>query len=345
MSETAAVETAPEETGPASLREALVESFQENTGEETIESVVTDDSPTDDTPSLDTSNEPEADESSSEAQAQDDAEVVSAPEHWSDEDKAFFTEMPSAAQDYLLKREKQYEQGISSKTEAYKPIDDAFSQYDQSLQLRGIDRATAVRTWIAAQSALDQDPVNGFSQLIQTYGPEVRDKVIAAFGGTAAELDEDLDPEVKALREELNQLRQQGQQSQLQQQQTRNNEALLQVKTFKEETDADGKLLRPYFDEAQNIMRGLLQSGVAPDLQTAYEQAVWSLPKYRDEYTENQRKDAEQAESKRRQAAAEKAKKTAKTVKGKSSTAPPDKGKQTMGDTLRETWDESLRGI
>jgi hypothetical protein len=91
-------------------------------------------------------------------------------------------------------------------------------------------------------------------------------------------------------------------------------------------------------------MRGLLLSGSAQDLNEAYEQAIWTNPKYRDEFAQQQRDAVKREEAKRREEAAKKAKKTATSVKGKSSVPPPPAKNRTMRDDLAEAYEASIRG-
>ena len=337
----------PEEEGPASLREALRESFAEaRKGEPSTEGEVIDLHPADDEPELDPSTEQEAADEPSEDLSQGEPEVIPAPEHWSDEDKASFEELPSAAQSYLLKREKQYEQGIQSKSDELRPLQEAFGPYANMLQMRGIDAPTAVRTWVAAQSALDADPVNGLDMLIQSYGPEVKSALLAHFGQTEEYADSEIevDPEVAKLRAQLDMQKRQGQQAQMQYKALRDQEAMEQVRLFREAVDDKGAALHPHFEGAQETMRALLSSGQVPDLETAYEQAKWSVPAFRDEYAKQNRTQTEKELADKRAKAAEKAKRASTTVNGSGSKPPPTKLAATLRDDLQAAWSNSVRG-
>jgi len=339
----------PEDEGPASLREALRESFaeeRESTGEPPAEGEVIDLHPTDDEPELDPSTEQEAAPEPSEDLSQGDDEVIPAPEHWSDEDKATFETLPSAARTYLLKRETQYEQGIQSKSDELRPLQEAFGPYAEMMQMRGIDAPTAVRTWVAAQSALDADPVNGLDLLIQSYGPEVKSALLAHFGQAEEYADSELevDPEVKNLRAQLDLQKRQGQQAQLQYKSFREQEAMEQVRLFKDAADDQGAPLHPHFEAAQETMRALLMSGQVPDLETAYDQAKWSVQEYREEAAKQYLEENTQEQANKRAKAAANAKKAATGVSGKGSKPPPTKVAATLHDDLKAAWSNSVRG-
>lgn len=343
MSEPAVESSTPEE-GPASIREALEESFRELQAEPTTEPESTESAPTDDDAEPAASDKLEAVSDPSEDVSQGDEEVILAPEHWSAEDRELFDELPSAAQQSWLRREKEYEQGIQKKADELKPLYEAFGHYRDILKMRGIDEATAIRTWVGAQAALDTNPVNGLKLLIHQYGPDVHKALGYDIGQDMPADDGYGDPEVMRLRQELDQVKRQNRQSEAQFQSVREQEALQQVRQFREEADASGNPVHPHFDEVQEEMRALLMAGVAPDLQSAYDKAVWSLPAYRDQYAEQQRKSAEVEATKRREAAAKRAKRTGKSVNGKSSVPPPPSKAATLRDDLLDAWKQSTRG-
>ncbi len=346
MSEPATETSTPEE-GPASLREALQASFEEAIQEESpAEPVVTDDEPTDDDSELATSEAQEADDEPSEGQPQGEQEVISAPEHWSAENKALFDSASREAQDAWLQREKEYEQGIQAKADELKPLKEAFGQYRDVLKLRGIDEATAIRTWTAAQSMLDADPVNGLKMLIQQFPVTVKDQLLQQFGQADAQTfdTDDTDPEIADLRRQLRESEQRSQQYQSQMRTDAQQEAMTKVKNFREATDEGGALLHPHFEKVSGYMQALISSGQAKDLEAAYDEAVWTLPEYRQEFADKEAKAAEKAEAKKREEAAKKAKKTATTVTGKSSTPPPPAQPKTLRDELAEAWNQSVKG-
>lgn len=348
MNENTSTENRTEAEGPSTLREALIESFNESSAAESTEPESTESAPTelDAQPATDAEQEaPEIEPSEAEAQG-DDEEVIQAPEHWSAEDRETFTSLPSAARQYLLKREKQYEQGIQQKAEEQRAIQEAFGPYRDILKMRGVDEATAIRTWTAAQQALELDPVTGFKMLIQQFTPDVQEALKAELGHREAAVRDDdyVDPEVRELRKQLRDTQQQNSQTNAQYQQLRQQEALDQVRQFREATDESGKPLHPHFDKVVDDMRALLTAGTVPDLKAAYEKAVWSLPEYRDEFAAQQRKEAEREAARRREEAANKAKKTAKAVNGKGSVPPPPPKAATLRDDLVSAWNQSVKG-
>lgn len=329
--------------GPASLKDALRESFQELSGEEPTAPVVTDDEPTDDDTQLASSDEKEAYESPSEGEPEGDDEQVIPPEHWSAEDKATFEGLPRQAQDYLLKREKQYEQGIQAKSEQLKTIEEAIAPYDQVLKLRGVDRGTAIKSWVAAQQMLDQDPVRGIKMLIQTFGHDVADKISREIGQGEPRRRDYSKYEPDTL-EELESLKRDNQNLIERQQRQMQEEAMRKVQEFVQAKDAEGNLKHPQFEQVKPTMQAFLNSGAATDLEDAYSMAVRTLPDYEKQIAEKARKEAEAELKKRREAAAVQAKKAAKAVNGRSTKPPSAPTPKSMKDDLLEAWDQSLRG-
>lgn len=346
--------TPDDDKGPASLRDMLNESYDELTKEpDDTDSDTSDDEQNDS--ELDASDEHEADDDTSseddESSQDDDGEVIHAPEHWSAEDRETFTKLPKDAQSYLLKREKQYEEGIQKKSNEVKPILEALKPYESMLSLRGIDAGTAVRHWAAAQAMLDQDPVRGLELLVGSYDKETREKLAERLGFTSKtgeDDDEYTDPEVRKLRKEIEDLRRQNQQTvsqyQLETQSQQQQQALKTVQDFKDAKDDDGSLLHPHFENVKGMMQALITNGSAGDLQSAYEQAVWSVPEYREEVIKQQKEEARRQEQKRRKEAADKAKKTGKSVNGKGKAPDQGKKQRSMRDDLLEAYDKSVRG-
>lgn len=347
--------TQPNGEGPSTLREALMAEFKAAAEtEESTEDVVIDDVPTDDeddAAALEASeDEHEAgyDVSADEESPDNDEPVIQAPEHWSDEYKEAFQELPRAAQNAWLKREKEYEQGITKKSEELKSVEEAFGPYNQMLQMRGIDRPTAIRTWVAAQSALDANPVEGLKMLIQQMGPEVQAALAAEFGLSVDGVEDsgmELEtPEIRALKKQLEQSKRQNQQLSVQQQTIAQRQAIAEVQAFRDEKDQDGNLTHPHFDSVRDHMTALFRSGYCNDLQTAYDKAVWSLPEFRETMTKKEREDARKQEEAKRRKAAAAAKKKAAKVEGSGSKPPPQAKDNTLRDDLLDNYRKSLRG-
>lgn len=114
-----------------------------------------------------------------------------------------------------------------------------------------------------------------------------------------------------------------------------------EVESFSRQTNTDGSLAHPYYNDVKPLMAALFTSGQARTLQEAYDQACYANPQIRQSLMamEAQR----QADERRR--AADTAKQAAATVTG----APGHRGpgtpqSETVGDTLMRNYEKALSG-
>lgn len=338
-----AKEISSQEEGPASLREALLESYDESLGDEQTELESTESTPTDEI----TEPADSADDEAVEAQGDepsDDETVIQAPEHWSDEDRAMFDELPSDAREYILKREKQYEKGIQEKSERLSEFEKVFEPYEPYLQMRGISKSQAMQIWIAAQRALDTDPVSAIRRLAETYGEEVVEQLFGASEKTGSDEYRFSDPELDRARNELKSEKRKLEEENYRLQSERQQQAVMEIQKFRSAVDDNGNPKYPFFDQSVGSMRALLASGEAVSLEDAYDKAVWLIPEFREEHEKTLLTRKQQEESKKREQAANKAKKVAKSVNGKGSKPPPPPKRSTLRDELASAYDASLRG-
>ena len=337
-----AKEISSQEDGPASLREALLEAYDEGTGDEQTELESTESTPTDEVTEPADSADEEAVESQGE-EPSDEETVIQAPEHWSDEDRAMFDELPGDAREYILKREKQYEKGIQEKSEKLSEFEKVFEPYEPYLQMRGVSKSQALQTWVAAQRALDTDPVSAIRRLAQGYGDDVVKKLFGDPEKTGSD-HYSHDPELDQARSELKSERQRLEEENFRLQQERQQQAVMEIQKFRSAVNDSGKPKYPFFDQSIGNMRALLASGEAVSLEDAYDKAVWLVPEFREEHEKTLLTRKQQDEAKKRELAANKAKKAAKSVTGKGSKPPPPPRQTSLRDELAAAYDESLRG-
>jgi len=277
-----------------------------------------------------------ADDADTKASSEDD---VAPPEHWSDEDKTAFLAMDKAGRDWALRAEANYHKGIQAKSEELKKLRGPIEEYRHLFQ--GVDEGEGVRRLLAAQAFLQQNPTEGLRWLMRNLG--VDEKQFAQPQQTAPEDDPFVDPEVKKLKDEVRVLRETAEKD-LRNAQTRQYQAMVaEIQKFQGETDEQGQPKHPYAQQVFPTMAGLLQSGRATDLESAYQQAVWALPEYRDSVVQQQVEQRAQEEIAKRVKAAEEAKKKATTVNGKSSAKQSPKD-LSLTDALSAAYDKSVRG-
>jgi hypothetical protein len=198
------------------------------------------------------------------------------------------------------------------------------------LAQRGLTPEQAIRTLFAAQHQLDTDAVGGILQIAQNYG--VLDQLQAKF---APETDDDdfTDPGIKALQQEIRDLKNQVTQTTqgIQQQQTQTVQQ--QIESFQNAKDDKGELLHPHFEDAMPMILAAVQSG--DDLASAYDKAKWSVPAYRESLEKRTTEKTEAAKAKK----VKQAKRAARGVKTNGK-ADPEEGAEVLSlhDDLKEAF-------
>ena len=263
------------------------------------------------------------------------SESVSPPEHWSDEDKEAFTGMDEGGREWALRLEANASKGIEKKSAELKKFSDALQPY-KHLFPEGSE-IQAMEQLFNAQASLQRNPVEGIKWLMKSYGVDEKQ-----FAPSTEVVDEFADPEITKLRAELEEMKGISETNAQNAQNTQRNEMIAEINQFRE-AEQDGQLLHPHFNAISGVMSGLMQSGRADSLDKAYEQAVWSLPEYRDEVVKQKADEKAKADREERTRKATAAEKKAAGVNGKSS-KPKAKAAKTLKESLSDAYDESVRG-
>lgn len=260
-------------------------------------------------------------------------EVFQAPDHWSSDLKEQFGSLQPEAQEILLARDKEFQTGYQEKAEGITAISEAIEPWKDNLAQRGVTPDQAIRVLFAAQHSIDQNPLQGILQVAQNYG--VLDQLKAQF--TPKEDDSFMDPEVKALKQELADLR--GTINTAQQQDTQQNtsEVAQIIETFKTETDDAGKVVHPHFEKLKTMMAPHVSGG--DSMEEAYNKVVWTLPEYRaeQESAKVEKTDEEKA------AKVKKAKKAARKVRSSGNADSTEEGDDDL--TIKEELDKTFRQL
>jgi hypothetical protein len=260
-------------------------------------------------------------------------EVFQPPEHWSSDEKETFKSLTPEAQQILIAKEKQFQQGYQERAQSISDIEKAIEPYKQTLAYMGVDEGTAIRTLFAAHQRILSDPANGILQLAQQFG--IMDQLRQQFAPDTD--DEFVDPEIKALRQQVNELHSQLGNFQTQTVQSQQQELLSQIESFKNQKDEKGNPVHPYFDKVRTQMATLVQQGKT--MEQAYNEVVWTVPEYRDKHLKTvtaKRKGETDADKAKRVKAAKKAAVANKTS-GKSQADDVDDS-LTVKDELRAAW-------
>lgn len=179
------------------------------------------------------------------------SQVIKPPSTWKKASKEAFAKLPPETQREILESEKERDRlfhagrtELAKASKKYDGLDEIFEPYDREIIAAGSSRAQVVGQLLETQAWLNQDPVSGIRAMIASYGLTPEQVINGA--GT------EVNPEIQALRDQLNQVTQfiQGQ-TQTQANQVR--ESITQeIHSFASETDASGNVLRPDFPDLVN---------------------------------------------------------------------------------------------
>lgn len=249
-----------------------------------------------------------------------------------------FDSLSGDAQQYLLRRDKEYAQGIQEKSERLAEFDKVFEPYEPFLAMRGITRSQALQMWVSAQQALDANPEAALRQMASGYGVNLG---APEKTGAADPLDDDeFNVASQNVEQHKSDLSEEARNLQLQRQAW----AAQEIQRFRDEKDDAGNLVHPHFDAAIQTMQGFLATGQAVNLEDAYTKAVWTIPEFREQHEASLLEASKKEDADKRKDAADKAKKTAKSVQGSGSKPPPPKKQATLRDDLSQAYDDSVRG-
>lgn len=190
-------------------------------------------------------------------------EVKPRPSSWKKDYEEDWGKLDPRIQDYIQQREADYAKGVSTYKNQWDmaaPVMESIRQFQPLLQQYGV----APQQWITqlgnahAQLVLGtpEQKMQVFQQLANDYGINLG----SVTGQTG------YDPQFSSLAQELNQIKNQWSQFQAQQETMEQTQLRSEIDSFKED--------KPYFEEVREVMAGLLQSGMADDLQSAYDKAI-----------------------------------------------------------------------
>ena len=213
-----------------------------------------------------TKSQPEADVQEIEAlEAQDEEKpaVKPRPSSWKKDYEEHWGKLDPQLQDYIQQREADYAKGVSTYKNQWDqaaPILESLNQFQPLLRQYGV----APQQWITQLGNAHASLVTGtpeqkmqiFQQLANDYGVN-----LGSITGQTG-----YDPQFSSLAQELNQIKNQWGQFQQQQEAMEQTQLRSEIDSFK----AD----KHYFEEVRETMAGLLQSGMADDLQSAYDKAI-----------------------------------------------------------------------
>lgn len=241
--------------------------------------------------------------------AGDQAEKLIAPQHWPEKDRELFGKQSRESQEYLLRREREYTEGINRKSAEVAEVRKALEPIDMQLRQNGTTPGAAVAQLVAWHQALQQNPKDALPKLAKLYGVDLS----ALSDGAALEY---VDPAVQALQQQVQQLTAHIQTTQTNSQQQQFQAVQNEISTFATATDESGNLKHPYFDRVRGYMGALFSSSPDMTLEKAYEAAVFADPELRQAKLASEREAERKAAEKARLEAVDKAKKAGQPIKG-----------------------------
>lgn len=202
------------------------------------------------------------------------------PSSWKKDYEEHWSKLDPTLQDYIAQREQDYAKGVSTYKQNWDqaaPIYEAMQPFMPLLQEHNIAPQQWIQNLGNAHKTLamgsPEEKLQMFARLANDYGVPLQ-----ALTGQQA------DPQFSMLAQELNQLKNQWTQFQSLQQQQEQKSLQSEIQEFAEKA--------PHFDAVRETMAQLLQSGVASDLQSAYDKAI----RLHDDIWQKQQEEARQAE-------------------------------------------------
>lgn len=254
------------------------------------------------------------------------------PTSWKKDYEEHWGKLDPTLQEYLIQREADYAKGVSMYKQNWtqaEPIYQAIQPFMPVLQQHNIQPQQWISSLGNAHLALVQgspeQKLQMFAKLANDYGVPLQ-----ALTG------QQYDPQFSMLAQELGQLRNQWSEFQTQREQMEQAQIQGEISSFSKD--------KPHFEAVRETMAQLLQSGVAGDLQSAYDKAI----RLHDDIWQQQQEQARQAQS---QAAAQanqqqvaKAKAAAVSPRSISPTANmgSGNGKKSLRDILGEQVESHL---
>lgn len=268
-------------------------------------------------------------------------DLTQPPKTWRKEVAASWASLPEPVRAEIHKREQDMYSGIEQYREGANfawQVKGLFRPYEQVMQRAGIAPEQILPGLVEAHGTLslgtEEQKLNLMGRLLRDYAIPVPKLLAQLTGGALADTEPFVDPQVKALRDELDSVKSRLSEQDNAAAQARQAEIRQTVSEFANDPK------NVYFADLADDIAALIRGGVTKDIKVAYEKALWANPVVR---AKEQARVAAEAESERTRKAAEAAAKAKKamganirsTARNGSPTAP--KG-QSMDETLEKTF-------
>lgn len=220
------------------------------------------------------------------------------------------------------------DQGPETRNDALEAV---LAQRREAWKMEGLSEAQAIEQLTAISDFATRDPAQFIQWFAQQRGLDLTSLVPKP--ESEEDNDEFLDPEYKAIRDEVKALRAEQAERQQFEHQARVAQVQSHITSFAEAKDEAGALKHPHFQQVA-VRVGALMHGEGISLEDAYERACWADPNIRQQLMQQ----AEAARIEKAKAAAAKAEKAARQVRTPGGQFAGTKAR-TMQETMAEVYD------
>lgn len=191
--------------------------------------------------------------------------------------------MPEPFRKALEQRERETMQGIrdhAHKAKAWEPVEQILAPYAEALRADGLSSAQYVTNLLTLDKNFRADPAATIAHLAQVAGLDLYDLADKAAG---------VDPQVAALQQQVADLKAKFEGGQQAGAQASQQAEIQKIADWAGAKDANGNLLRPYFNEVRLIMAKLSGVDNSLTLDQLYDQAIHAHPETRARVQADQR--------------------------------------------------------
>ena len=251
-----------------------------------------------------------------------------APQSWKKEMHEFWNGLDPSVQAYVEQRENQMKEGLEKDrgdANLGRTMRDVLQPYEPALKQHGIDPQQMVGNLLNAQFTLANGTQEQRTQLIHKLA---QDYGVPMNGETPQ-----VDPQVKALQDEINGIKYNLSASEQRSQQEARDRVNAEVEAFASDPEHE------FFDEVSEQIIPLINAGYT--LEDAYNNAIWLNPVTRQKEIDRTAKEAAEKAALDAKQEVEKAKKAkAANVRGRDTSKSSTEPTGTMEDTMRDVYRE-----
>lgn len=269
------------------------------------------------------------------------AEAVKPPASWTQDAKDLFLKSDPVIQQEVLKREGDFNKKMESSAERVKfaeQFDSVVAPYRAAIASQGAEPLGVFQSLLNTAYTLKQGSQQQkqaiIKEMIQVYGIDVAQ--------VSPDSDEFVDPQILALQAELLELKNKFTGQEAATKQATQQGALKTIDTFRDDKDEKGVLKHPHFEAVKQEMSQMLNAGMATDIQSAYDKAIYSNPTIRSLILDAESKAAEAKRGEEIKKKSTEAKRIAGTnISSKGSTGgAASKGEFLSADSLGDQFDK-----